>query len=236
MQEGKFMIPFGSVFLATGLFIGSFAFNQEITSDTKGGALVFIIFGLVFGGAGLAVMIAGIKAVIRAQEVLKNGKRYTGKIFRYESDPSMRINERPALMPVVRFFDESGAIKEAWVKVSSIDQRKYAIGNTMEVAVTENAAEFVKKSYNRIKKERIPGEEQLMAQGTLSQRVGIENAGYIQEYNFRTGSYEAPPAANTPVDILCPGCSNAISMIPGTQGNCPYCNRLITFTYERMIQ
>ena len=248
MNEGKFMIPFGAVFVACGIFMICLYFNKDVMENSDGNPAVLIPFGAIFAMAGLAVMIGGIKAVIRASETLKLGKIYTGKIFRYESDPSMRINGMPALAPVVRFFDETGAIKEAVVKTGSIDQKKYALGNTMEVAVYGQDAQMVTKTYRKIKKDFIPGQDRLMSAMETAQRVGgpigtaagayampavhqqATGTSAIPEYNY--GVAEIPSG---PRDVMCPGCNGIVTLAPGTQVVCPNCGRTVGLTVENMI-
>ena len=246
MNEGKFMIPFGSVFVICGIFMIGMYFMPGIEENSTGNPIVLIPFGGIFAIAGLAVMIGGIKAVMQASETLKLGSIYTGKIFRYESDPSMRINGRPALAPVVRFFDETGAIKEVCVKTGSIDQKKYAIGNTMQVAVYNNDAQIVNKTYRKIKGEFVPGQDRLMSPMEMSQRIGgpvlqagmspgmpmagaMQGSAAIPEYNYNTGMQ---PVAR---DVMCPGCNGIVTIMPGSQVVCPHCGRTVGLTFENMI-
>ena len=240
MNEGKFMIPFGSVFVICGIFVMSFAFTDSVKEQTS--PVVVLLFGGVFLAAGLAVVVGGIKSVKRGMETLKFGKRYTGKIFRYESDPGIRINGMPAIILVVRFFDETesviGNIREVWIKTGGRNMKKYAIGNTIEVAVNGNDAQMISKSYKSIKDAYLPGQERLMSHTEMSVRMDAPQAQTsIPEYNYNSdmtmGSY--PAGGVSTKDVLCPGCGGVVSLAPGSRVICPNCGREVGLTIENMI-
>ncbi len=240
MNEGKFMIPFGSIFVACGIFIMCLAFSDSVKEQTS--PLILIIFGGVFFAAGMAVVIGGIKSVKTGMDTLKFGKRYTGKIFRYESDPNIRINGYPAIILVVRFFEETnsviGNIREVWIKTGGTNTKKYAIGNTIEIAVNGNDAQMISKTYKAIKDSYLPGQERLMSQMEISTRLDAPQAqSAIPEYNYNSnvsaGAY--PTGAISMKDVLCPGCGGVVSLVPGSSVICPNCGRKVGLTIDNMI-
>lgn len=240
MNEGKFMIPFGSIFVACGLLVMGLAFTDSVKEQTS--PLIMLVFGGLFLAAGLAVVVSGIKSLKTGMDTLKFGKRYKGKIFRYENDPGIRINGYPAIILVVRFFEESdsviGNIREVWIKTGGRNMKKYAIGNTIEVAVNGYDAQMVSKTYKSVKDAYLPGQERLMSNMEMSTRLDApQTMATIPEYNYNAGvTAGAYPAANAALkDVLCPGCGGIVSLAPGSRVICPNCGRNVGLTVENEI-
>ena len=129
MNGFKFFRIFGAGFAILGVVLGVVMIIALGAAGLAFGAIFTIIGGIFFG--------IGHYFVSRQEQVLKNGMRYRGKIYAYQPDHSITINGAPAVSVVVRYFDETGAEREAVCPTSSNNVSIYPVGASVTFATYE---------------------------------------------------------------------------------------------------
>ena len=158
MNKLGFTIGFGSIFVLAGLVAMISCFSAAEPGETEA-----ILFGVIFGGVfilvGAAVASIGLRAQFRIAAAKKNGTRYKAKIWEYDADYSLRINGVPAILLVVRFFDDKGVVREERVETGTVKDKKYPLGQTVDIC--EYQGEFYLLSKKAVD-EKIPREHEIM--------------------------------------------------------------------------
>lgn len=248
-MNGLFEIFFGLAFGGCGFAVFMVCFLKPPGTVVENAWIGMLVGGL-FTLIGLYVMYTGFRAMFKSIVARKNGKHYQAVIWAHEDDPSVRINNRPALALVVRFKDDQGRLRQELLKTGGINHSKFPLGGALEISEYNGETYIAGKKAEMI---QIPGKEELldpMAQ-VLSITsdgggVGLTAAGTP---NVPAGSLGMAPGASTPMmtmgaasglgmgaamSVACPGCG-AVSMVtPGTTIVCT-CGRQFKLTEDHMI-
>ena len=200
----KFLIAFGTFWLiicataSVPLIISSEA--QEITEI----ALFLIPFSLI----GIAFLYIGLNQVQKRKKILANGTHYYGKIVAFNTDSSVRINEKPLLYLEVRYFDKNNTICNVSVSTDSGVAKGYNLGETVHIC--DYNGKIILAEYRSVNT-TIPGEEQL-----------------ILSYNSRAKSIDQL----RPESYYCPHCGANLMIVRGQTVKCPYCDSFVTNTRQ----
>lgn len=137
LVQGLVSVLLGSLIGGTFIFIG--VVSQFILCSVIGVLIITILFCL-----GLSLIIKGKDRIKHRNEVILNGKFFTGMV-------SDHIYSCEELVPNVRLIDlivvyeENEIQKEVTVSSESISLNKYRIGSLVRIAVLGNDAELVKR-------------------------------------------------------------------------------------------
>jgi len=216
--EGVFMIIFGGIFFSVGAFV-AWLMNSDVEGVVKENAAIGTGAGILFAVVGLAVIVCGIRSIVRYRKILTEGRRYRGKIWQHEPDPSFYVNNRPGVMLVVHYMGDDGQPKEVQVKTGSVNEGKFPLGATVEIAVTENGAILIPKS---VSDTYLPEQEELL-KPVIGMTLGAPQG---------TGATAGIGAA---MAVACPGCGATVMMLPGSSVQCASCGRQFSLTADRMI-
>ncbi len=182
---------------------------------------LMLIVALFMLGKGLFSAVS----IIRDMKITGHGPRFRGKIFRYERAMWDFVDGIPTIVPVVRYFDKQGQMKETAIETGSLDQYKYAIGNTVEIETEYSGAAMVKWNYPFIKHSSLPQEDRLMDEAERAVFIGKKNGP------CRSETYDE---SAEPVRLVCPTCGQETEVLPGTEASCTGCNRKLAFTFDKI--
>ncbi len=214
-NEGAFMIIFGFVFFAVGIFV-VWLMNSDVEGVVKENAGIGTGAGIFFALIGLLIIGSGIRSILNYRKILNEGRRYYGKIWQHEPDTSYYVNNQPGVALVVHYMGDDGQPKEEIVKTGSTKAEKFPLGATVEIAITEGGAIMVPKS---VSNDPIPYQEELLKPVAFGAPQGF-----------------GPTAVGTgEIAVACPGCQSAVMVVPGSTVVCSVCGRQFTLTTDRMI-
>ncbi len=198
----KIMYYLGVLFVVIGAAIGvggiAIAF---LTGEFELG--VFAGFFLVmFCGVGGFFAKIGHETLHSADEVLKEGAAYLGKIFAYEPDNQITMNGQPCITLVIRYL-KLGEISEARVNTGSVDAASYPIGATVSIKVHEGVAAL------------IPG-------SVCDTHIERENDLMNPDFD--------PLGVQSSIGVSCPNCGANITVPFDMSRFCPYCDTKVSVT------
>ncbi|MDO4459140.1 MAG: hypothetical protein Q4C42_03500 [Clostridia bacterium] len=175
------------------VILGGFGTFISLAFDAGFFAFIPALF-LILGIAFIAVPRY---LVFRKNEIVRKGRKYTGKIYGYIENTSYTVNGAFTLNTKVRYFDENHIEREAIIPTSfSKGSDEYPIGMTIDIYEYNNKFGFDKKS---VRYEVIYGEEELMDDKPIQ------------------------PDLRKLVAVRCPGCSATFQAVAGYSNKCPYC-------------
>ena len=182
---------------------------------------IMLIISIIMLGKGLLSLVSA----VRDMKFIKQAPRFRGKIFRYERAMWDFVDGIPMIVPVVRYFDKMGHLKETTVETGSIVQDRYAIGNTVEIETPISGSEIVKWNYPLIKHFSLHDEDRLMD--------ALEKADFSGKRNgpCRSDIYDENAEPDT---LVCPTCGQELEVQPGAEAGCSGCGGKLAYTFDRI--
>ncbi|MCR5252026.1 MAG: hypothetical protein K6E50_15635 [Lachnospiraceae bacterium] len=159
MTSGVATLIFGLIFAAVGfgvMCIGIFKPPGTVVEN----AGIALVAGLIFGVIGLIVLGRGVLDLVRYLTAIKNGTRYAAKVWKHDLDYSIRINDHPAILLVVRYFDNNGRLHEESLSTGTTNQHKFPLGQTVRVVEYEDRVYLLTKKAEPV---RVDREEELLS-------------------------------------------------------------------------
>ncbi len=167
------------------------------------GSLVGIIFLATMGpGVFLAIpgccFIGGCIYYKNTQKKIRTkGRKYSGKIYGYVKDTSVRVNGAFPVNIKVRYFDERRVEREAIIPTQfAPGSSRYPIGMTIDIFEYQGKFQWDPAS---VRAQYLFGEEELMDDQPLE------------------------PDKLTMTAVRCDSCGASFSAAAGYAGKCPYC-------------
>ena len=206
-NPGKLMFYLGMLFVVLGALIGGGGLVGAIASPMHEMTVVGVIFLVVFCGVGGLFAKIGYDSMHANDEVLSEGTAYLGKIYSYEPDYQITMNDQPCITLVVRYL-MSGQIREARVNTGEVDPARYPRGATVSIKIHNGVAALVPGSVCDM---RIEQEDDLM------------NPDFD------------PSGAMSSIGVSCPNCGANIVVPLGMSRFCPYCNSKVSVTADGRV-
>ena len=197
---GKFMYIFGLVFVVIGVVAALVFFGIAYAAGDTLLGLGGLMFLAIFGGVGGFIAHLGHKRVHENDAILSGGVEYQGKIYDYEPDYEMLVNDQPCLTLVVRYMD-LGQVKEAHVRTDSSNATLYPRGATVSIRIAGGVAALV------------PG--------------SVSNAVIARQDDLMNREFD-PDAMTPELGVQCPNCGANVTVHVGMSRFCPYCGSKIT--------
>ena len=203
----KIMYYMGVLFVVIGVLIGLPSIAGSIATGEYGMILFGFIFLACFGGIGGLFAKLGYDALHASDEVLQQGAAYLGKIFDYEPDYQVTMNDQPCITLVVRYL-MAGQIREARVNTGDIDVSRYPRGATVSIKVYNGVAALV------------PG--------------SVSDISIEQEDDLMNPDFD-PSGMASSIGVSCPNCGANIAVPIGMARFCPYCNSKVSVTADGKV-
>lgn len=199
-ESDKFMRMFGGIFFSVGmLLLGIAAFLLIAWQFFAGG--ICLLLGVVFSAIGGGILISQMKASAKVKAAMKNGVKYTGKIYGYVDDTSFTMNGAYLVNIKVHYFDEQGIEREAVVPTRfTRGTGGFPIGATIDIIKADSYYTWVQGS---VRYEALDREDELMDDKPL-----------------------APEKLNM-IAVSCQGCGASFTAAKGYASKCPYCGASI---------
>lgn len=206
-NPGKIMFYMGMLFVVLGVLIGGGGLVGAIVAPMPEFSLFGILFIAVFCGVGGLFAKTGYDSMHASDEVLREGAAYMGKIYSYEPDYQILMNDQPCITLVVRYL-KNGQICEARVNTGEVDSSRYPRGATVSIKIHDGVAALV------------PG--------------SISDMRIEQEDDLMNPDFD-PSGAMSSIGVSCPNCGANIVVPLGMSRFCPYCNSKVSVTTDGRI-
>lgn len=178
------------------------------------GGLVSTIFVVAFGEFDVFILIPFLFVIIGAcfvggvvtvrakkKRIITKGKKYSAKIYGYEKNFSMTVNDQYPYDTKVHYFDENGIEREALIPTGITGgSSKYPIGFTIDIYELNGKYNYDPKS---VRDEILPGEKELMDDKPVD------------------------PEKLKVIAVSCPSCGASFEAAEGYSNKCPYCGGFI---------
>jgi hypothetical protein len=199
--------------------------------------------GGLFGLIGLAIIISGIRKMLKAMKAKAEGTHYNAKIVSHEPDYSIKVNGRPAIALVVRFKDTQGRLRQEIIKTGTTDWSKFPAGGSIEIAEYEGEVFVIGKKAEMV---TLPGQDELMdpfaevvsLTGMSSNSMMTATSTVLPNAigaNGMAGQAAAMPMGMAgAMSVACPNCGTVSMVMPGTTIVCK-CGRQFKLTEDHMI-
>lgn len=192
----------GSIFLAVG---GTcLLFGLAILLFIRDGNIAFGVLGLlcfIFSCIGGGMLLGASAVNRRSKRIIKNGTRYTGKIYSYIEDQSVLINNAYPINIVVHYFDKEGIEREVTIPTKfTKGSESFPIGATIDFVIYKSSSAWIKDS---VRFDHIDREEELMDNKPLN------------------------PTKLNLIAVTCPTCSASYKAAQGFAATCPYCGHSV---------
>ena len=206
-NPGKIMFYMGVLFVALGVVAGGVWIASALFGHMPDMALFGVLFAAVFCGVGGLFAKQGYDNLHASDAVLEQGAAYLGKIFAYEPDYQIMMNDQPCITLVVRYF-MAGQIREARVNTGDVNATRFPLGATVSIKVHEGKAALVPNSVSSMRIER---EDDLM--NPDFDPIGLASS----------------------LGISCPNCGANIVVPLGMSRFCPYCDSKVSLTPDGRV-
>ena len=194
----KILMLVGGIFAAVGTFLTIlflFLF-KPITSQ-----IGFVFMPLIFVLLGAVLMFSVFLTISRARNIVKKGRKYTGKIYGYVENTAYTVNNSYTYNTRVRYFDERGYKRESVINTAfTKGSNDYPIGMTIDIYEYKGKWGFDK---NSVRNEYIYREKELMENKPVA------------------------PNLLRMVGVRCPNCGASFQAATGYAGRCPFCDSYI---------
>ena len=199
-NPGKIMYYLGMLFVVLGVLIGGGGLAAALGTREPGAPFFGLIFVATFCGIGGFFAKIGHDQMHASDAVLAEGAAYLGKIFDYEPDYQILMNDQPCITLVVRYL-KNGQVCEARVNTGDVNAARYPRGATVGIRLLNGQAALVPGS---VSDTRIEQEDELM------------NPDFD------------PSGMSSSVGVSCPNCGANITIPLGMSRFCPYCNSKVS--------
>lgn len=158
---------------------------------------VLAVAAFVIGGINLRI---GARIKERHEEIVRNGVACTGKVFGYEEGEERNVSRRMVLLQV-RYYDKTGAIRQALVPTDQTERERYPLGGNVTIWVWNGLA-------------------------TTADDKAVPAAGEESDLMMDgVDVYGTQPRQGT----HCPNCGAVVNVPLHMRAKCPYCGNIISF-------
>ena len=194
----KILTWLGGIFTGIGTLVTAmFVIVVKLAPEFSGMIWIPLFFVII----GISILIGVYMAVQSARNVVRKGKKYTGKIFGYTENTAYTINNSYTYNTRVRYFDERGTRREAVINTAfTRGDGSYPIGMTIDIYEYKGKWGFDKDS--------------------------VRNEAVYREQELMDNKPVEPELLNM-VAVQCPHCGASFQAASGYSEQCPYCGSYI---------